>query len=384
MRVLQNTLWIKTCFGLVALLFLSLTGCNTSIRNNEATLSWPSFRGNSSLQGYAAVNIPDEPQLLWTVEYKVRSVSSPVVLNGVLFRCDRRGKITGVNAEGQNNFEYDFATAVEAPLMVHDSVLYVARIDGTISALSLRTKTILWEYETEGQLSGSANIIEEGDQRYILFGSYDYFLYCLDAATGKLVSRFESNYYINGAVALSGRYAVFGGCDALVRKVDVVKGVMTDSLLLDAYVPASPAIEGSRAYIGDYNGTIYAIDLNGMKTDTLYRSKTDDNAFLSTPAVDNKQIVFYGSDKHLRMMSTDGTELWKFLIGETGESSPVLTRNHVLACSRSGVVYLLDRKTGLLRWRYDTGEQIVASPAVISNCFFILTAKGTLFCFGKE
>ncbi len=367
------------------LFLLLFAGCNNIGRNNEALLSWLSFRGNASLQGYAAVDIPPEPELLWMVEHKVRSVSSPVVQNGTAYWCDRRGKIAGVNPEGQTVFEYDFATAVEAPLMIHDSVLYVARIDGILSALSLPTKKILWEYETEGQLSGSANIVEEGDRRYILFGSYDYYLYCLDATTGALVSRFESNYYINGAVALSGRFAVFGGCDALVRKVDVLKGVMTDSLLLDAYVPASPAIDGNTAYIGDYNGTIYAIDLGTMKVDTLYRSKTgEDNAFLSTPAVNNGQIVFYGSDKHLRMMTTNGTELWKFLVGETGESSPVLTRDHVLACSRSGIVYLLDRKTGLLLWRYDTGEQIAASPAVINGRFFILTAKGTLFCFGKN
>lgn len=363
---------------------LLFIGCDHSLRSNKASLSWPSFRGSSSLQGYAAVVVPSEPQLLWTVEHKVRTVSSPVVLDGTAYWCDRRGKVTGVGANGQPVFEYDFATAVEAPLMAYDSVLYVARIDGTLSALSLRTRKILWEYETEGQLSGSANIIEEGDRCYVLFGSYDYYLYCLDAATGALISRFESNYYINGAVALSGRFAVFGGCDALVRKVDVLEGVMTDSLQLEAYVPASPAVDGNTAYIGDYNGTIYEIGLDAMKVDTLYRSNGEDNAFLSTPAVNDGHIVFYGSDRHLRMMTVKGAELWKFLIGETGASSPVLTRKHVLACSRSGVVYLLDRKTGLLQWRYDTGEQITASPAVINGRFYILTAKGTLFCFGEK
>ena len=42
----------------------------------------------------------------------------------------------------------------------------------------------------------------------------------------------------------------------------------------------------------------------------------------------------------------------------------------------------VERK-GDLKWEYDTGEQIVGSPAVIKDHFFILTAKGTLFCFGK-
>jgi len=366
------------------LIILIFTGCSSFSDDRAELLSWRLFRGNSSLQGYADVNIPETPQLLWTAEHKQRSVASPVILNGTVFCCDRRGYIRGINPAGETIFIHDFATAVEAPLMLHDSVLYVARIDGIISALSLRTKNILWEYETEGQLSGSANILSEGDKQYILFGSYDYYLYCLNVSDGKLVSRFASNYYINGAIALSGHYALFGGCDALVRKVDVLKGVMSDSLELAAYIPASPAIDDNKAYIGDYNGTVYKIDLNTMKLDTLFRSTNGDNSFLSTPAVNNGQIVFCGSDQHLHSISDQGKELWTFLTGNTGESSPVLTRNHVLVCNRSGVIYLLNRKTGFLQWTYDTGEQIVASPAVISDRFYILTAKGTLFCFGND
>jgi outer membrane protein assembly factor BamB len=47
-------------------------------------------------------------------------------------------------------------------------------------------------------------------------------------------------------------------------------------------------------------------------------------------------------------------------------------------------VSILDVRTGTLEWEYDTGEQTVASPAVIKNRFYILTAKGTLFCFGER
>ena len=367
----------------IAYLFL-VARCAPSAREREALNSWLSFRGSSSLQGFANVDIPVEPQLLWTIEHNQRSVSSPIVINGTVFWCDRRGKITGVDTNGKITFEYDFATAVEAPLMAHDSVLYVARIDGILTALSLRTRDVLWEYETDGQLSGSANIFCESDKKYVLFGSYDYFLYCLDAATGELISRFESEYYINGAIALSGRYALFGGCDALVRKVDVIAGTMTDSIQLDVYVPASPALNNKHAFIGDHNGTIYRIDINTMNSDTLYYSDENGSSFLSTPAINNGQVVFYGSDKHIRMVSENGAEIWKFLIGDTNESSPVLTRNHVLACSRNGIIYLLDRKTGLLLWRYDTGEPINASPAVINGRFYVLTARGTMFCFGEE
>ncbi|MBP5171126.1 MAG: PQQ-binding-like beta-propeller repeat protein, partial [Bacteroidales bacterium] len=39
---------------------------------------------------------------------------------------------------------------------------------------------------------------------------------------------------------------------------------------------------------------------------------------------------------------------------------------------------------GRLLWEYETGEQVVASPVVSGGRFFILTAKGSLLCFGES
>jgi outer membrane protein assembly factor BamB len=56
----------------------------------------------------------------------------------------------------------------------------------------------------------------------------------------------------------------------------------------------------------------------------------------------------------------------------------------VVVCTRTGVVSVLDAESGELRWEYDAGEQIVASPAVVKDHFYILTSRGTLLCFGED
>ena len=66
-----------------------------------------------------------------------------------------------------------------------------------------------------------------------------------------------------------------------------------------------------------------------------------------------------------------------------GESSPVVCDGKVLICTKTGIVSILDAATGELLWEYDTGEQIIGSPAVIKDHFLVLSSKGTLFCFGK-
>ncbi len=167
--------------------------------------------GDASLSGYTATKLPDDPVLLWTFKSDVRTVSSPIVYDGVTYWCDRRGNIRGVGPDGGQVFEYDLNTAVEATPMIHDSVLYIGRIDGYMTALSLQTKDTLWTFETWGQISASPNIVRFEGKEAVVFGSYDNLLYCVNAQTGKEINSFESGYYLNGAVALWNDYVLFGG-----------------------------------------------------------------------------------------------------------------------------------------------------------------------------
>ena len=70
--------------------------------------------------------------------------------------------------------------------------------------------------------------------------------------------------------------------------------------------------------------------------------------------------------------------------GPGRDSSPLETGNGILVCTRSGIVSILDAGTGVVKWEYDTGEDILACPAVLPGRFYILTARGTLFCFTEK
>jgi len=373
----------------VLLLFL-LTGCGggSSFYGSSNGLDWPLFRGDPALSGYTDTRLPKNPVLLWTYKSDARTSSSPVLANGVTYWSDKRGHIRGVDMTGVQVFSYDFQTAVEATPMIHDSILYIGRIDGIMSAVSLSQKDILWNYETMGQLNASANHADFAGKRAIIFGSYDNYLYSLDIRTGEEINRFESGYYINGAVALWEQYVMFGGCDGWLRIIDCQTGAATDSLLIGSYIPASPAIMDGYCYVGDHDGNIYELYLEKGK---IIRHQTileavGDGAYVSVPAVSSGYLYTFTNDQHLYAINRkDGSVRWKYLLkGGAGESSPVICRDKILICTKTGIVSILDVATGTLQWEYDTGEQIVASPAVVKDRFYILTGKGTLFCFGEK
>lgn len=375
-------------FWSIASLLMSCVG-GSGFSGSSGGMDWHLFRGDPGLSGYTDTQLPKNPTLLWTYKGDVRTVSSPVVDNGTTYWCDRRGHLLGVDIDGQLAFDYDFKTAVEATPMIHDSILYIGRIDGFMSAISLATKDTLWTFETLGQISASPNIMMFGNRPAIVFGSYDNYLYCVDAKTGEELSRFESGYYLNGAAAIWKGHVIYGGCDSWVRIVDCKTGIQTDSLLLDVYVPASPAIMGDYAYVGDYSGNIYKLMLEDGKIirhHRLFEAEGDEGSFVSVLAVSSEVYCFFSGERYLNAKSRkNGKIIWKQMLkGNVGESSPLICDDKIIVCTKTGIISILDADNGKLIWEYDTGEQIIGSPAVIKDHFFVLTSKGTLLCFGKE
>ena len=374
--------------NLVKILVLTiLPACNNQTGSNDNNFgNWTIFRGNPSLSAYTNASLPDNPKLLWTFKSDSYTKSSPIVYNQVVYWSNRRGRIYGINSEGKQVFDYSFETAVDATPMIHDSVLYIGRIDGNLSAISLEKQDTLWNFETMGQIIASPNLINLENKEAILVGSYDNYLYCINSRDGKEINRFESGYYINGAAALSNNDIVYGGCDGWIRMIDLISGIQTDSLDVGVYIPASPAIHNNCCYIADHSGNIYEIKLDKGKIVShkkIIESKDENSTFVSVPAVSDKMVYIVSDDRNIYAINRkDGSVAWKYLLkGDTGESSPVICNDKLLVCTKTGIISIHHAKTGDCLWEYDTGEQIIASPAVINGFFYILTFKGTLFCF---
>ena len=374
---------------LIFALVVLLSACEGRVIGGSNSRDWPLFRGNAGLSGYTKTDIPEKPVLLWSYKSDSRTASSPVIHDNTTYWSDKRGRVFGVDYDGNLIFDYSFATAVEATPIVYDSVLYVGRIDGIMSALSLTKKDTLWTFETMGQISASPNIGVINGKEAVVFGSYDNFLYCIDKQSGKELNRFESGYYINGAAALWQNYIISGGGDAWLKIIDVTTGIVTDSLILDTYIPASPAISDNHCYIADHSGNVYEIVIDAGKIaqhKRVVEANDNEGTFVSVPALSDELLFIISDDRNLYAINRrDGSIRWKYLQkGNSGESSPVVCGDKVISCSKSGIVSVLNASNGTLLWEYDTGEQITACPAVIKGRFYILTVKGTLFCFGEK
>ena len=361
---------------------------------------WTIFRGSPSLCGYTECDIPASPKLLWSRSVQSRTVAAPIVYDGWVYTLDRKGRLRRFSPEGDSVLVHDFQTAIEASFVVDDSILYVGRIDGYVNAFSIARQQVVWDFETLGQISGSPNLV--GDQ--LLVGSYDGCMYTFDKKTGRKKGQFQTGYYINGTAAVWKNYIMFGGCDAWVRVVDTATGVMTDSLELDSYVPASPAILDGVACACDYNGNVYEMTLDNGKIAShrkLLASSADNEGqerlrvgdgtsgiggVVSMPTLTRTDVYILSGDRYISCIDrASGQVRWrKMLRGMTGECSPLVAQDKVLVCTKDGHISIFDSKDGTELWHYEAGEQIIASPAIIGDRFYILTSRGTLLCFASE
>lgn len=405
----MNNIELKLGFPLLMLMVLTLlSGCRAISEQNELDKegNWTMFRGTPSLSGYVDRTLPEHPSLLWEYRHGVRCVASPLVQDGVAYLCDKHGVMVGLDKGGTEVYRHDLQTEVEASWVMRDTLMYVGQIDGRVRALVRTTGEELWSYETEGQISASPTWLAPtavGDgpvparsssapahsSASVVVGSYDGSLYVLDAETGGLKGRVETGYYVNGAAALCGEYAVFGGCDAWLRVVDCHTGIATDSVKLDAYIPASPAVIDNHLYVADYGGHVWEMQVDKGKIASqrlLLEPADDEGGMLSIPAVTRDAVYVLAESRYLCCLNrSDGSLKWKKMLkGEVGESSPLVCVDKVLACTKTGVVTIHDAETGNCLWEYETGEQIISSPAITLDGFYVLTARGTMLCFGER
>jgi len=366
-----------------AILYLFLTAFTSHAQVPDD--NWPVFRGKYDLSGSIRVELPESPALIWSLATGSRTKSSPVISDDVIYFGTDKGTLFAVGTDGRVKWKFETGSAVEAPPLVFGDNVYTGSSDGSMRAVNKSTGKLLWTYNTDNQIVGSANVWTAGKLSGIIFGSYDFFLHCVDPVNGKALWKLETMNYVNGTPAVSNNRILFGGCDGIMRVVDPRSGAERDTFNIGVYIAASPAVVNDKAFFGDYNGWFYCLDIIQRKL--LWKIAPGETAgsILGIPASAGNYVVIGNEDKNLYCYNTqDGRNLWKFRTNGRVTGSAVVTPTKVLAGSMDGYVYILELTSGKKQWSFNTGAPVSSSPAVSKGRFYILTEEGRLLAFGTK
>jgi outer membrane protein assembly factor BamB len=139
--------------------------------------------------------------------------------------------------------------------------------------------------------------------KYILTGSYDYFLHAVDMFSGKPIWKYEADNYINGAPCTNGEVALFGGCDGFLHIVNVATG-KSEKMDIGTYIASSATIDGNLCFFGNYDGEFYCVDFKQKK---IVWKHTGAGAFLASPSIKGDKVIIASQDKNVYCFNkTDG------------------------------------------------------------------------------
>ena len=137
------------------------------------------------------------------------------------------------------------------------------------------------------------------------------------------------------------------------------------------------------AYVGNYRGTIFAIETRAGHVVWTYDPPGGKMA--SSPAVAGDELVVHGMDGIVRVLDRrNGRLRWSYRIGSPIESSPVVDRGIDYFGSWSGTVYALDLRRRQLAWTYRSGYKITSSASLNGGTVFIGDYGGRLLALSKR
>ena len=117
----------------------------------------------------------------------------------------------------------------------------------------------------------------------------------------------------------------------------------------------------------------------------MFRNEESKLPFLAYASIKNNTIYIGNRDSHMYCLDKNtGDLLWKVNTGGRVDASPVVTSNGILVANMRGDLLLMDPGDGKVKWSYELGSAISGNPAVTRDHIIVGAADGRVYCFGKD
>jgi len=201
--------------------------------------------------------------VVWTYPVEDVIVSSPVVVNGILYSGTPSSVVALDAAAGELVWEAPVGFSQSSPMVVGDTI-YTGAENGNVYALDAATGAERWRYATGSAIISSPDVA--GDRVYI--GSTNGNVYALDAASGAEVWRLATIDAIISSPLVIDEVVYIGSSNGRLYALDAATGDLEWFFQTDDAIWSSPAADDQRVYFGGFDRNFYAIDRHGPQLAT--------------------------------------------------------------------------------------------------------------------
>ncbi|MGL4513453.1 MAG: PQQ-binding-like beta-propeller repeat protein [Lacipirellulaceae bacterium] len=364
---------------------------------SSASGDWPVVRGDSASSGVAAIDLPDEPAVLWQYTAEGSAFdATPVIAGGVVYAGDADGTVHAVGlADGVRVWtkSFDESGFAAAGAVVGDT-LVVGDAYGVVRSLATADGAVRWEVATESEVFAGPMVYAaaEGAQTALVTTESGELL-ALDAADGAERWRFAIDQPLRCTATVVAGHALLAGCDGKLHAIDLETGAESGSIDIGGPTGSTAAVHDGVAYFGAESGSFYAIDARdprAMKTLWTHRDARRAQGVRSAAAASAEGVVYGSFGKAFYCLDPkDGAPRWQKPDRARVESSPLVVAtpgrpSRALLATGRGVVLLVALESGDTLWEHDAGGSFVASPAAADGRVVVANTDGALTCFGTD
>ena len=288
----------------------------------------PGFRGNAAHPGvYDTAPLAKFTQVKWKFKTRGLVVSSPAVVNGMLFVGSADHNLYAIDiATGTQKWIFKTGSGVASSPAVSSGIVYFTSYDGNFYAVDAATGQLRWKFQTGGEHRYTATHLH-GSQ----------------PAAEAMPDPFD--IYLSSPLVAQGA-VFFGSGDGNVYSLHASDGSLNWKFHTNDVVHASPVIADGKLYIGSWDSYFYALDAATGRQ--LWRFKTGED-----PSIHNQVGI---------------------------QSSAVVTDGLVYFGCRDSNLYALDASTGEKKWAYNNkGSWVIASPIIYQGDLYFATSDSGMF-----
>ena len=264
------------------------------------------------------------------------------------------------------------------PLIYKDSVIVGSANDG-ISAVYRKSGTRKWFFPVKHGVEAGGALYQ--DQR-VIFGGKDGYIYSVDAQTGKLIWRFFAKAEVLSGISVAGgQVFVLSGANVLYA-LDADDGKQNwvysrvQRSRFSVRGGSQVLVKGQNLYLGFSDG--FFVNLSARDGSLKWERKLSSQVRLQdvdmSPVADNKFVYTASYDGSLYALSLDGGEVaWR--IEKGGFSKPALVNGKLLFPTSGKELLLVDARSGKIEWKLAL-EAMAGNPTTYENFWFIPLVSG--------
>jgi len=386
-------------------LYVSEVGSTEIWCISDTPKDWPMFRGDAAHT--ADGTGPQDLQLKWKFQTGSVVISSPTIVDGVVYAGSHDKNIYALNADtGSEIWNFTTNYRIKSSPAVVNGKLYTGTDDGNVYCLDAQTGAKLWQNTVPGDIELTSGQSAQMDIRSsptvvdgkVYVGSIDKNFYCINANSGSTLWTFTTTGPITSSAAVVDDAVYITSSTPRPKGTLYKLNATTGSLIWEkgmfyARGPdmhASPTVADGVIYLPADARDYYAI--NATDGATIWKISGDQNfafTYLSGSVL-HVNGKLYMADPNQFLFScynaADGEKIWTKFLGREVYSSPTYSLGKIYVGTENFALYVLDAKTGEQLSYYDAFEsnKIWSSPTPYNNRLYIGSFEGTINCLEEK